>query len=156
MSLFFYEFASFSSILVEEYYFSCKNKDFKLLCYDKKKNGRGVSQVDFIKEETDAVKTALKLEECLGENNIYLKYINEEEQIGFIAHKKNEEKIVVLRECTDDGVVPITIAKKTVESLWKQKLLVHCGIDHMPVANKAACKTEYLGVRIRTDLFRGI
>lgn len=107
------------------------------------------------KEEIDAIKTAMKLEECIGKGNIYLKYINAKKEVGFVAHKKNEKGYKILQDYTSDGVVPLAVKKKVVESLWKKKLLVHCGIDHVPVANRTACKTQYLGIRIRTDLFRG-
>lgn len=73
---------------------------------------KGVKSMECTKEEIDAIKTAMKLEECIGKSNIYLKYINTKKEVGFVAHKKNEKEYKVLQDCTSAGVVPLTVKKR--------------------------------------------
>lgn len=107
-------------------------------------------------EELEVIKTVEKLEECFGKESVFLRYIPESGRIGVVCHRLEDNHVVVLKDFTNCGIKPIFVKEKIIESLWKKKLIVHYGKDHVPVSSKAMCKNEYLGVRIRVEVVKGL
>lgn len=102
-------------------------------------------------KQKEIIDKAIELEHGLVADEVFIRFVNDRYGYCFVFHKKGSR---YFNAAFEYGFNPIKINLRTLKSLCEKGVLEDVDIQHNPCPSCMHSTEEYLGVRVKTELFK--